>query len=219
MRNKLNIFVITILFGGLLPCFAVESNTAGIEKILAAPSNILGKGLLSDNQMVDFLLANNPGLDTVFAKKLASLYIKEAAAEGVNHDIAFSQMCAETNFLKFNKIVTREQNNFGGIGALSARLRGESFPSEQIGVRAQIQHLKGYATSKSLAQQKVDTYYDYISIGSAPTIYDLSEKWYTDAHYGNKIENVLDNVYALAFGTQKDLNEQILSAASISKLH
>ncbi|GHU38848.1 lipoprotein [Spirochaetia bacterium] len=188
-----------------------------METILAVPENILGKGLLSDNQMIDFLLAKNPELDTAFAKRLSALYIKEAAAEGVNHDIAFSQMCTETNFLKFNKIVTREQNNFGGIGALSARLRGESFPSEQIGVRAQIQHLKGYATAKPLTQKKVDPYYDYITIGSAPTIYSLSQMWSTDAQYGDKIENVLDDVYALAFGAQKNLSGQILSAASMPK--
>jgi hypothetical protein len=151
---------------------------------------IMGQGQLTKMQLADILIAENKTLDDGFARDFAQLYILEAAAEGVNHDIAFSQMCLETNFLKFDGLVTLESNNFGGIGVIDERNRGVQFPSVLKGVRAQIQHLKGYATKEPLAQTRVDPRYYNILHGSAPSIYDLAGLWSTDLAYGEKLRNV-----------------------------
>jgi hypothetical protein len=145
-----------------------------------------------------FLLAANPEIEEGFAYDFAKLYVEEAAAEGVNHDIAFSQMCLETGFLSFGGLVTPDMNNFCGLGSIGPGQEGESFPTPRIGVRAQIQHLKAYATEEPLKNDLVDPRYRWVRYGSAPTIYGLAGSWAADKDYGKKIKSILDNLYAAA---------------------
>ncbi|MDR2802770.1 MAG: glucosaminidase domain-containing protein [Treponema sp.] len=168
--------------------------------IPASPEFILGRGAVDSEKLAKFLLAANPEIDEPFAHNFARLYVEEAAVEGVNHDIAFSQMCLETGFLSFNGLVKPEMNNFGGLGAIGPGQEGESFPSPQIGVRAQIQHLKAYATEEPPRQAIVDPRYRWVRYGSAPTIFKLSGSWAADVEYGEKIKRVLDNLYAAVYG-------------------
>jgi hypothetical protein len=79
---------------------------------------IMGDGRLDPADLSDFFLDNNPGADPFFVEELASLYREEAAIEGINHDIAFVQMCLETGFLRFGGLVTPEMNNFCGLGSI-----------------------------------------------------------------------------------------------------
>jgi len=151
-------------------------------------TSILGDGKLSKDEMAAILIGENPDLDEGFAGDFAALYIKEAGAEGINHDIAFSQMCYETNFLKFGNGLNRKSNNFGGIGGAD-----ESFDSALLGVRAQIQHLKAYATEAPLAQKLADPRYYFVRFGSAPRLQDLSGKWSADLTYGEKVKNLMEN--------------------------
>ena len=68
-------------------------------------------------------------------------------AEGVRGDIAFAQSCLETeNFGFSGSAVTLDQNNFCGMGVTSNGMKGNSFDTPQLGIRAQIQHLKAYAS-------------------------------------------------------------------------
>ncbi|GHV82079.1 hypothetical protein AGMMS49991_06370 [Spirochaetia bacterium] len=150
----------------------------------------MGEGQLNKMQLAGILVAENPALDSKFAQDFSEMYILEAAAEGVNHDIAFSQMCVETDFLKFGGLVTAESNNFGGIGVINEQNRGVQFSSVLKGVRAHIQHLKGYATKEPLVQTRVDPRYYNIFHGSAPSIYDLSGLWSTNVTYGENLRNV-----------------------------
>ncbi len=85
------------------------------------PVSILGQGLLSSEHLAAFLIESNPSLSTVRASELALLYIEEARIEGVNSDIAFSQMCLETGYLRFGGLVTPDMNNFCGLGAIGNR--------------------------------------------------------------------------------------------------
>ena len=74
------------------------------------------------------------------------LYLSEGKAEGVRGDIAFAQSCLETgNFGFSGSAVTLDQNNFCGMGVTSNGMKGNSFDTPQLGIRAQIQHLKAYA--------------------------------------------------------------------------
>jgi hypothetical protein len=204
MRNTIFILVF------LTTIFAVPGFAENFENIPATPDMILGTGRLGGEEMASSLVSANPDVDASFAQNFACLYITEAAAEGVNHDVAFAQMCFETNFLQFDRVVTMNMNNFGGIGTVSADKKGVSFPSILAGVRAQIQHLKAFATAQPLAQKLVDPRYYAVRFGSAPSIHGLSGKWSADLAYGQKIKSMMDGIYTLAFGGQ-DKNSNTLS--------
>jgi hypothetical protein len=180
---------------------AVNSEPVRKPDIPVSPERILGRGSIKSETLAEFLLTVNPEVAEPFAYDFAKLYVEEAAAEGVNHDIAFSQMCLETGFLSFGGLVKPDMNNYCGLGAIGPGEEGESFPSPQIGIRAQIQHLKAYATEEPPKQQLVDPRYRWVRYGSAPTIYELSGSWATDKEYGKKIKNILDNLYAVAYGS------------------
>jgi hypothetical protein len=189
MRKIIFATLVVALAGVGIQGFA-ESSKTDLAAAIPASGTIMGKGQLDKIQLADVVIAENPTLDSGFVQNFAQLYILEAAAEGVNHDIAFSQMCVETNFLKFDGLVTIDSNNFGGIGVIDEQNRGVRFPSILKGVRAQIQHLKGYATKEPLNQARVDPRYYNIFHGSAPSIYDLSGLWSTNVAYGESLRNV-----------------------------
>jgi hypothetical protein len=163
------------------------------------PLRILGTGRLSGEALSRFLLAVNPGAGGDFAAELAAYYTEEAEAEGVNHDVAFAQMCLETGFLRFGNLVTADMNNFCGLGAIGPQQRGERFPEPRIGVRAHIQHLKAYATEEPLRGELVDPRYRWVRYGSAPTIYGLAGTWAADRDYGEKIKNILEELYRFSY--------------------
>jgi hypothetical protein len=164
-------------------------------EIRPIPQEIMGKGITNAQNMAGFLLSTNPEVSKKFALEFAGFYIKEAQAEGVNHDIAFSQMCLETGFLRYGGLVTPDMNNFCGLGAIGPEQRGEIFPDPQTGVRAHIQHLKAYASEEPLNQDLVDPRFRYVRRGRAPKIEGLTGTWATDKQYAPKIEGLLERLY------------------------
>jgi hypothetical protein len=155
----------------------------------------MGKGLAAPVKLASFLSESNPGAERSFAETLARLYVEEAAAEGVNHDVAFAQMCLETGFLRYGGLVTPEMNNFCGLGSIGPGQPGERFPSPRIGVRAHIQHLKAYATDEPLRGELVDPRYRWVRYGSAPLISGLAGTWAADREYAGKITAILERLY------------------------
>jgi len=164
------------------------------------PELIMGKGIISPEAMSAFLLAANSSAGKEFVENLVSIYIEESAIEGINHDTAFAQMCLETGYLSFTGIVSPEQNNFCGLGAIGPGQPGEWFPDPRTGVRAHIQHLKAYATDTPLKQELVDPRYFFVSFGSSPAIRGLSGTWAADRLYADKIANILERLYNFAYG-------------------
>jgi hypothetical protein len=162
------------------------------------PLQILGSGLVPADTLAMFLGEINPQADKGQVEQLAAFYAEEAAAEGVNHDIAFAQMCLETGFLRYGGLVTPDMNNFCGLGAIGPAQPGERFPEPRIGVRAHIQHLKAYATDSPLNQELVDPRYRWVRYGSAPTIRGLAGTWAVDREYGDKLESILERLYRYA---------------------
>lgn len=161
------------------------------------PSLIMGQGAMNRNRLVAFFMANNPRADKHKVVRMAGLYIEEAALEGVNHDVAFSQMCVETGFLSFGGLVTEDMNNFCGLGSIGPGQPGLSFPDEQTGIRAHIQHLKAYGSDLPLAQPLADPRYRYVNPkGKSPTIQGLSGTWAADRDYGAKLERMLARLYS-----------------------
>jgi len=158
---------------------------------------IMGHGSTSDVQRMLFVKAVNGSALTQFPD-LPQLYREEAEAEGVNYDVAFVQMCQETDFLRFGQGVTAAQNNFAGLGDLSGSAAGASFASARLGVRAHIQHLKAYASTEPLANGVVDPRFSFVVRGIAPRVENLSGRWDADANYGDKLMNRLRQLYVAA---------------------
>jgi hypothetical protein len=155
---------------------------------------IMGHGSTSEVQLMMFLKANNESALTQFPD-LPKLYLDEAKLEGVNPDIAFCQMCIETGFLRFGNDVKPSQNNFAGLGAIGGGAEGAAFSSARIGVRAQIQHLKAYASTEPLVQELVDPRFRFVTRGIAPRLDLLSGRWAADLEYGPKILAVMRRLY------------------------
>ncbi|MDR0289380.1 MAG: glucosaminidase domain-containing protein [Treponema sp.] len=161
--------------------------------------HIMGQGMVPGETLAAFLLQVNTAIDANFVHSLSGLYVEEAAKEGINHDMAFAQMCLETGFLRFGGLVTPDMNNFCGLGAIGPRERGLYFPDTRIGVRAHIQHLKAYASTEPLNTNLVDPRFRYVTRGSAPTIHGLTGTWAVDRSYDVKIARILENLYDFAF--------------------
>jgi hypothetical protein len=161
-------------------------------KIPVTPSEkIMGDGLFDIHRMTRFLLSNNKQIDNTFAHQLAQIYFEEAKTEGVNPDVAFTQMCLETGFLRFDGTVTREQHNYCGLGVTGNGEKGHYFNSPREGVRAHIQHLKAYASTEKLNTELVDERFRFVKRGCATEISELTGKWATDKQYDKKIRNLL----------------------------
>ncbi len=162
----------------------------------APPELIMGRGLMSQGQLVSFFMEQNPDADEQKVTRLAALYIEESAFEGVNADVAFVQMCLETGFLRFGGLVTEDMNNFCGLGAVSTEQSGLVFPDERTGVRAHVQHLKAYGSPDPLTGDLVDPRYQYVNPkGKSPDIHGLAGTWAADRQYGEKLAYLLERLY------------------------
>lgn len=158
---------------------------------------IMGHGNTTEVQLQMFLKANNETALKDFAE-IAKLYREEATIEGVNYDIAFCQMCVETNYLRFGSDLQPTQNNFGGLGGVGGEADGATFPSARLGVRAHIQQLKAYASLEPLVQEQVSPRFRFVTRGIAPLVGQLSGRWSADPQYGDKILAVLRRLYESA---------------------
>jgi hypothetical protein len=165
----------------------------------STPEYIMGKGRVDAETLARFLTQHNPEVNAAFAAGLADFYVEEAAAEGVNHDVAFAQMSLETGFLRYGGLVKAEMNNFCGLGSTGPGHPGEVFPDPRTGVRAHIQHLKAYAGGGPLNQELVDPRYRWVRYGSSPMIQGLAGTWAADRAYGDKITALLERLYQFAF--------------------
>lgn len=158
---------------------------------------IMAHGNTSEVQLMMFLKANNEDALAQFPD-LPKLYREEAAIEGVNYDIAFSQAMVETNFLGFGGELKPSQNNFGGLGSVGGDPEGATFPSARLGVRAHIQQLKAYASLEPLVQEVVSPRFRFVTRGIAPLVQQLSGRWSADLNYGDRIMSVLRRLYESA---------------------
>ena len=158
---------------------------------------ILDQGQLSADELTDYFMSRNSTADCAHIRRFAQYYIDEAAAEGINSDVAFAQMCLETGFLRFGGLVQPEFHNYCGLGAMDAEHPGEQFETEELGVRAHIQHLQAYATTEDIPLHKelVDPRYNWVhKTKYIETIYQLAGNWATDPQYGQKLEANLVNM-------------------------
>lgn len=149
---------------------------------------LMAKGRKSAKQLYNYFASKNPNGDLQRAWILAQLYVEECAAEGVNSDLAFVQMCHETGFLRFGNLVTPDMNNFCGLGSVSKANPGHRFATDREGVRAHVQHLQAYGSTKPLNNTLIDPRYKYVQPrGKAQTLAGLTGTWAADKNYDRKI--------------------------------
>ena len=165
---------------------------------------IMGQATATVAQMQSYIKKVNPQVPNSVIKMIP-LYITEGAAEGVRGDIAFAQSCLETgNFAFTGSAVTFNQNNFCGLGVTKNGMKGNSFDTPQKGIRAQIQHLKAYASNQRLLQTCVDPRFLYIARGTAEYVEWLGiqenpnhQGWAAGKDYGQKIIQILNSILSI----------------------
>lgn len=186
--------------------FQVSVNWDNANRVVVLRSNvrppaqidrIMSSGCTTEVQLMMFLRSNNEKALISFPD-LAKLYREEATIEGVNYDIAFSQMCLETNFLRFGEEIRPTQNNFGGLAALGGDTDSPFFTSARLGIRAHIQHLKAYASTEPLVQELVDPRFNCVTRGIAREVDRLGGRWTADVQYGSKITALVRRLYEIA---------------------
>lgn len=124
---------------------------------------IIGTPLASQEQCVSYLLSVNPHpAISVSPRELVAYYYEEGAREGIRPDVAFAQALKETGFFRYGGTVTPDQNNYCGLGTTNAEVKGAYFATSQIGVRAHIQHLLAYASTREPITPVVDPRYSLV---------------------------------------------------------
>lgn len=170
-------------------------------------TKVMGNAAATAEQMEAYLKAKNPKV-AQSVLDMVPLYLSEGKAEGVRGDIAFAQSCLETgNFTFSGSAVTLSQNNFCGMGVTSNGVKGNSFGTPQLGIRAQVQHLKAYASTDALKNACIDLRFKYVTRGCAEYVEWLGQKenphgkgWAAGASYGEKILAILKGILGTAGG-------------------
>jgi len=188
--------------------------SAGYASSLSVSPLVMGDPLVSAFSRASFLHTLNPDVDLGTALNYSLLYEEEGLFEGVNPDLAFAQMLLETSFLRFGGKVTWKQNNFAGLGALDGGDQGLVFSSPRAGIRAQIQHLKYYATALPLNGAPANPRLGYVKRATAPTVMQLSKAWASDPDYGKKLMALMARMVDYAERTSEGSTRSPVSAVA-----
>ena len=151
-----------------------------VSKQVAYPSTELGAGGASN------------------INEFCQIVIEESEAEGVKAEVVFAQIMNETGWLQFGGTVKASQYNFCGLGSTSSDNPGLSFSDVRTGIRAQVQHLKAYASTDSLKNTCVDSRFKYVTRGCAPYVEYLGinenpsgKGWAASVGYGAKLLTII----------------------------
>ena len=163
---------------------------------------IMGKSSATVTNMVSLYNSTGYSYPSIYASKGASsiedycqLVLEEANAEGVKAEILFAQAMLETGWLQFGGSVKASQCNFSGIGAVNATAGGASFDDVRTGLRAQVQHLKAYASTEPLKNACVDPRFEKVERGVAPCVEDLNGRWAVPGDgYGQRVSSLAARV-------------------------
>lgn len=176
------------------------SNESKLKVVVNFPvkHNIMGNNEVSKEQFKSFLLAQQKKYGfkydiSVSIDEFLKIAYEEASKEGVRGDIVVAQAVHESGYFKFGGVLTAKDNNFCGLGVTGDGSK-LSFSSARIGLRAQIQHLKAYASTASLNQGVVDPRFAYVTRGVAPSLEELAGKWAVPGYDRNKYSSLQEAV-------------------------
>ena len=133
---------------------------------------------------------------------------KAAKAEDVNAYFVLAQQLLETGNLKFeNSSVKPEYYNFAGLGATDSKPNPNKFFSNYEGQLAQVQHLKGYATTDPLKEECKDQRFTLLmdKRGTAVNDAELSNKWASNSLYGESLAEMYNQFH------NTEVNSEIVS--------
>lgn len=180
-----------------------------LEVILDGQYPIMGKSEVTLEQMIRYYNQSGqeypgdilgeggaPDIET-----LCQIYLEEAEKEGIRPEVAFAQTMKETGWLQYGGDAEITQFNFAGLGTTGNGVPGNSFSDVREGIRAQVQHLKAYATEDALQTACVDNRYSYVVKGCAPYVEWLGQQenpegygWATAENYGYDIVKMINEM-------------------------
>ncbi len=180
--------VLALALGLLAP------SVASAQTPPAQGTPVLGASLLTADQLASWYAASGvTSKSPTPIADLAAYFIDEGQAQGVRGDIAFAQTMLETGYLRFGGIVKPSDLNFSGLGACDSCPRGLAFPSAQLSVRAQIQHLYAYAAADAdpalLARPLADIRFTMVRPYGKAALWEQmgNGNWATGPDYASKV--------------------------------
>ncbi len=181
-----------------LPDMAISKEF--IQNTTVFDLTIMGSPIATKEQCVNYLLRHNPlpQISTT-PKELVDYYYQEGGLEGIRPDVAFAQALHETGNFRYGGDVISLQNNYCGLGTTGNGVKGAWFPSAEIGVRAQIQHLLAYTTVRPPTLAIVDPRYELVKktdkFGQSYTWTELNGKWAVPGrNYGQMILKIHEKI-------------------------
>ena len=176
--------------------------------------SIYGESELTKKQAVAYIKQTNPKVRLdCSVEELVDLYWQEAEREGVRPDLALAQSLVETGTYAYGGDVHHKQNNFCGLGTTGGGVKGASFKTPELGVRAHIQHLLAYTQKKRPQTKIVDPRYELahnirLERGMVDTWYGLNGTWAMGSLYCEKIMATYQKMLAMPGGKDKDKIEK-----------
>lgn len=155
--------------------------------------SIFGAPVVTKAQAVAYIKLVNPDVKLACSvEELVDCYWQEAERENVRPDLALAQSLVETGTYYYGGDVLHHQNNFCGLGTTGGGVRGASFATPQLGVRAHIQHLLAYAREEQPVTEIIDPRYDLahnlrLGRGLIDVWYGLNGTWAMGSLYCEKI--------------------------------
>lgn len=171
--------------------------------------SIFGEAEATKKQAVALIKQNNPKVRLACSvEELVDLYWQEAEREGVRPDLALSQSLVETGTYAYGGDVQHHQNNFCGLGTTGGGVKGATFKTPELGVRAHIQHLLAYTQKKRPQTKIVDPRYELahnirMERGMVDTWYGLNGTWAMGSMYCEKIMATYQKMLAMPGGLEK----------------
>ncbi|MBR6012368.1 MAG: glucosaminidase domain-containing protein [Selenomonadaceae bacterium] len=170
------------------------------QTVSASDASIFGTPMATQQQCVKYLTRNNPNPNlNVSAEEIVAYYYEEGMREGIRPDVAFAQALKETGFFRYGGTVTPDQNNYCGLGTTSATVKGNYFSDPKMGVRAHIQHLLAYSSTRLPSTEIVDPRYSIVrKVYGSKTLSkwsDLNGRWAVPGRgYGQEILSMFRDI-------------------------
>ena len=176
--------------------------------------SIYGEAEVTKKQAVAYIKQTNPKVRLACSvEELVDFYWQEAEREEVRPDLALAQSLVETGTYAYGGDVHHNQNNFCGLGTTGGGVKGASFKTPELGVRAHIQHLLAYTQKKRPQTKIVDPRYELahnirLERGMVDTWYGLNGTWAMGSLYCEKIMATYQKMLAMPGGKDKDKIEK-----------
>ena len=130
-------------------------------------------------------------------EEFVDIYLEEARLEGVNPEVAFAQAMKDTNFLRFGGTIGIDDFVFAADD-VSSSVKHVKYANVREGIRAQIQHLKCYASDEACSKEIVDKQWDDALRGKVKDAAMLGNgNWYQKTGYGDELLSAIKEILSM----------------------